>query len=97
MPYSFVEDCFLIVGAVKITPAHDFNDFDVGKRHALQALSVIDENGHLTQACGQFAGLPRFEARKVITEELRKIGLLRGRQDHTMVVPICRFGYFSML
>ncbi|XP_072386333.1 probable valine--tRNA ligase, cytoplasmic [Diabrotica undecimpunctata] len=88
IPDSFVDREFG-TGAVKITPAHDFNDYDVGKRHSLQNIQVIDENGKLTFECGKFFGLPRFKARKVITNELQHLGLLRSREEHPMVVPIC--------
>ncbi|KAG5898253.1 hypothetical protein JTB14_029631 [Gonioctena quinquepunctata] len=76
-------------GAVKITPAHDHADFDAGKRHSLQIMQVIDESGRLTQACGQFEGLRRFDARNAVVEELDRLDLIRGRQDHQMIVPIC--------
>ncbi|CAH1281353.1 unnamed protein product [Diabrotica balteata] len=88
IPDSFVDREFG-TGAVKITPAHDFNDYEVGKRHSLENIQVIDENGKLTLECGKFFGLPRFDARKVITNELQHLGLLRSREEHPMVVPIC--------
>ncbi|XP_072376004.1 valine--tRNA ligase-like [Diabrotica undecimpunctata] len=87
--YYLLQLIVFITGAVKITPAHDFNDYDVGKRHFLQNIQVIDENGKLTFECGKFCGLPRFEARKVIANELQHLGLLRSREEHPMVVPIC--------
>ncbi|KAJ8975898.1 hypothetical protein NQ317_011369 [Molorchus minor] len=75
--------------AVKITPAHDQADFEAGKRHNLKTLQVIDEGGNLTPSCGEFSGLPRFDARDIITSHLDKLGLFRGRQAHPMIVPIC--------
>ncbi|XP_018564087.1 valine--tRNA ligase-like [Anoplophora glabripennis] len=76
-------------GAVKITPAHDQTDFEVAKRHGLKHLQVIDETGNLTAACGDFSGLRRFDARDVVMTQLDNLGLLRGRQHHAMMVPIC--------
>uniref|UniRef100_A0A1Y1N5J3 valine--tRNA ligase n=1 Tax=Photinus pyralis TaxID=7054 RepID=A0A1Y1N5J3_PHOPY len=76
-------------GAVKVTPAHDPADFEVGKRHGLNRLQIIDEKGNLNDAAGDFSGLSRFRARSIIVEELERLKLLRGRQDHRMVVPIC--------
>ncbi|XP_056641604.1 probable valine--tRNA ligase, cytoplasmic isoform X2 [Diorhabda sublineata] len=76
-------------GAVKITPAHNFTDYDVAKKHNLKPLSVIDESGNLTSNCGKFSGLPRFEARSIIAEELSKLGLFKGTEEHPMSIPIC--------
>lgn len=85
---SFVDQDFG-TGAVKITPAHDPTDFVVGQRHSLDNVQVIDERGCLTSACGDLAGIRRFEARDVIVSRLEAARLLRGKQDHKMVVPIC--------
>ncbi|KAF7270781.1 hypothetical protein GWI33_016286 [Rhynchophorus ferrugineus] len=76
-------------GAVKITPGHDPTDFDVGKRHNLKALQVIDGRGCLTDIHEEFRGLKRFTAREVIVEELVKRQLYRGYTDHNMIVPLC--------
>lgn len=77
-------------GAVKITPAHDHNDYECGKRHSLPLVTIIDDNGNMTEACGkQFAGLKRFHARKSVLEELKKKGLYRDCKENPMVVPIC--------
>lgn len=76
-------------GAVKITPAHDPIDFEVGKRHNLHHLQIIDEKGVLNDICGEYSGLLRFEARKAILQELGRLDLLRGREDHVMSVPMC--------
>ncbi|KAF5299665.1 hypothetical protein FQA39_LY11460 [Lamprigera yunnana] len=76
-------------GAVKITPAHDPTDFEVGKRHGLNSLQIIDKKGNLTEVTGKFSGVSRFHARNIILNELQKLNLLRGRQDHQMSVPIC--------
>ncbi|MBI38047.1 MAG: valine--tRNA ligase [Leptospiraceae bacterium] len=71
-------------GAVKITPAHDFNDFDVGKRHELESITIFDDSACVNQEGGPFAGLDRFEARKQIKEKLTEMGLERGSKEHTM-------------
>ncbi len=82
-------------GAVKITPAHDFNDFEVGKRHDLPAPSVLDRQGHVSLAeigpCGEFvnslAGVDRFEARRKIVAELERLDLLEKIEPHGNQVP----------
>nr|XP_022920244.1 valine--tRNA ligase [Onthophagus taurus] len=85
---SFVDSDFG-TGAVKVTPAHDHNDFEVAKRHGLTSIQVIDEEGKLSDSCGNLAGMRRFDARKALLDELNKLNLLRGTQDHRMIVPIC--------
>lgn len=81
----------LLTGAVKITPAHDKNDFEVGKKYALKAHQVIDESGKITSICEEFQGTPRFEARQLIINRLQDLGLYRGAEDHKMLVPVCRY------
>ncbi|XP_014261778.1 valine--tRNA ligase [Cimex lectularius] len=76
-------------GAVKITPAHDHNDYDVGKRHNLPFLTIIDEDGKITGDCGKFTGMRRFDARTAVLEALKSEGLYRETKDNPMVVPIC--------
>ncbi|XP_069701064.1 valine--tRNA ligase-like isoform X2 [Periplaneta americana] len=76
-------------GVVKITPAHNSRDFEVGKRHNLEIIPVINERGDLNEKCGEFANMKRFDARRIITEELNSLGLLRGKKDHSMQVPFC--------
>jgi len=76
-------------GAVKITPAHDPNDFEVGKRHHLPEIDVMTADGKMSAAGGTYAGMDRFEARKRIVEELKKQGLLEKITDHTHAVGIC--------
>lgn len=78
-----------LAGVVKLTPAHDPIDFNIGKKLHLKQLQIIDEKGHLTGNCGDFSGLRRFDAREVVLNELAKLNLLRGTQDHQMVVPVC--------
>ncbi|SHE35318.1 valyl-tRNA synthetase [Caldanaerobius fijiensis DSM 17918] len=76
-------------GAVKITPAHDPNDFEVGLRHGLEAIKVIDDNGRMTEITGQFAGMDRYEARKKIIEILEHEGYLVKVEDHVHNVGHC--------
>jgi valyl-tRNA synthetase len=76
-------------GAVKITPAHDPNDFEVGKRHKLAEIDVMTDDGHMNANAGAYAGLDRFEARKKIVEDLRAQGLLEKIIEHTNAIGIC--------
>ena len=76
-------------GAVKITPAHDPNDFEVGRRHHLPEIDVMTNDGHMSAAAGAYAGVERFEARKKIVEDLKARGLLEKVTDHTHAVGIC--------
>jgi valyl-tRNA synthetase len=76
-------------GVVKITPAHDFNDFEVGLRHGLDKINVFDESGIVNAAGHQYEGLDRFEARKRIVAELEEAGLLERIDDHAMAVGGC--------
>ncbi|CAD5235425.1 unnamed protein product [Bursaphelenchus xylophilus] len=85
---DFVERDFG-TGAVKITPAHDPNDYEVGVRHNLAMINILSDEGKLLENCGKFSGLPRFTARKQVTAELESLGLLRGSVDNPMVVPVC--------
>jgi valyl-tRNA synthetase len=76
-------------GAVKITPAHDPNDFEAGRRHNLESIQVIDEHAKMTPAAGEFAGLDRFDARKNVVEELEKRGLLEKIEPYTLSAGKC--------
>ena len=76
-------------GAVKVTPAHDANDFQAGLRHNLPQIEVIDEHGHMNQNAGPYAGLDRFEARKLVLEDLREQGFLVGEKDYTIALGKC--------
>src|SRR5882724_6654613 len=76
-------------GAVKITPAHDPNDFELGRRHHLPEIDVMTDDGHMSAAAGAYAGLDRFEARKKIVEDLKARGLLEKITEHTHAVGIC--------
>lgn len=76
-------------GCVKITPAHDANDYAIGERHKLQFINIMNDDGTLNGECGKFAGMPRFTARKVVVEELTKLGLYVETKDNPMQVPRC--------
>ena len=75
-------------GAVKITPAHDFNDFEVGKRHDLEFINIFDENAKLnSNVPEEFQNLDRFEARKLILKKLDEMNLLIKEEKQQMVIP----------
>lgn len=76
-------------GFVKITPAHDPNDFLVGQRHGLEQIQVIDDNGVMNEFAGKYQGMDRFEAREEIAADLEKTGALLGIQDLTHSVGHC--------
>jgi valyl-tRNA synthetase len=76
-------------GAVKVTPAHDPNDFEAGLRHNLPQIEVIDEHAKMTANAGAYAGLDRFEARKRVVEDLEAQGFLVGAKDYTVALGKC--------
>ncbi len=76
-------------GAVKITPAHDPNDFEIGLRHDLQQINILTPDGHINENGGRFAGMDRFEARKAIVEALEKEGLLVKIEKHELSAGHC--------
>ena len=77
-------------GCVKITPAHDPNDFQTGKRHHLEFINVFTEDGLINEQGGeQFQGMKRFECRVAITEALEKLGLYRGKANNPMRLGLC--------
>ncbi len=86
---TFVDPAFG-TGAVKVTPAHDPNDFAIGERHDLERVSVIDEDGRMTGAAGPYAGLDRFEARRALVERLKSDGLLAAVESHEHAVGQCQ-------
>ncbi len=77
-------------GAVKVTPAHDPNDFEIGQRHHLPSITVIDEDGKMNENAGKYAGTDRFRARKQLVEELRQLGLLEKIEKHEHSVGHCQ-------
>ena len=76
-------------GAVKVTPAHDPNDFEAGQRHNLPQVDVMDEHARMNENAGPYAGLDRFEARKRVLEDLREQGFLVGEKDYTIALGKC--------
>jgi valyl-tRNA synthetase len=76
-------------GAVKITPAHDFNDFEIGKRHNLEFINIFDESGVVNVNGGGYQGLERFEARKQVLADLDAAGLLERVDEHLNAVGEC--------
>ena len=90
----FIKDTFVDpefgTGAVKVTPAHDPNDFEMGQRHDLAQVSVIDEDGKMTAEAGPFQGQDRFVTRRALVEQLDADGLLVDVQDHVHAVGHCQ-------
>jgi len=76
-------------GAVKVTPAHDANDFECGRRHNLPEIDVMTDDGHMSAAAGRYAGLDRHEARQRIVEDLKALGLLGKIAEHTHAIGTC--------
>ena len=76
-------------GLVKVTPAHDQNDYEVGKRHDLEFITVFDEKGILNDKCDKFAGLERLEARDIVVAELEKLGNVEKIEDYENQVGYC--------
>jgi valyl-tRNA synthetase len=77
-------------GVVKVTPAHDPNDFEAGKRHNLPKIQVINERAVMTEAAGPYAGLDRFAARKRVVADLEKIGALVKTEDYKLNLGTCQ-------
>lgn len=76
-------------GAVKITPAHDFNDFKRGKEHNLEFINILNDNGTMNANAGSYEGKKRFDVRYEIISELEKLGLYVGKSDNKMQIPLC--------
>lgn len=76
-------------GVVKVTPAHDPNDYQIGLRHNLERIQIIDENAKINENGGKYAGLDRYIARERIVEDLKKEGLLEKEEDYTHSVGHC--------
>jgi valyl-tRNA synthetase len=86
---DFVVDREFGTGAVKVTPAHDPNDFEIGRRHNLPEIDVMTDEAKMSAAAGNYAGLDRFEARKRIVADLEAAGLLAKVADHTHAIGTC--------
>jgi len=76
-------------GVVKITPAHDPNDFEVGLRHNLPQIRVMNDDATMNELAGKYQGMDRYEARKQIVKDLEELGLLLKVEDHTHNVGTC--------
>ncbi|KAI9013757.1 valyl-tRNA synthetase [Phycomyces nitens] len=76
-------------GAVKMTPAHDFNDYEVGKRHNLEFINLLNDDGTYNENAGPYAGMKRFHVRTKIIEDLKAKGLFVGVKENPMAVPVC--------
>ena len=75
-------------GAVKITPAHDFNDFEVGKRHNLELLNILNDDGSLNENCpAEYQGMDRFDARKQVVKALKENGFIEKIEDYKTTIP----------
>ncbi len=88
-----IEDSYVAVdfgtGALKITPAHDPNDFEIGKRHGLEQIKVIGDDGRMVNVSDNYLGLSREECRKRIVEELKEQGFLKSMKKHIHAVGDC--------
>jgi valyl-tRNA synthetase len=92
--FKIIADAILVdpkfgTGAVKVTPAHDPNDFETGQRHGLEMISIFDDAGKVTVP-GEFAGMDRFVARKAVKARLKELGLERGSKPHVHAVGHCQ-------
>jgi valyl-tRNA synthetase len=76
-------------GAVKITPAHDFNDYEVGKRHNLKPIIAMNLDATLNHQAGKYQGMNRFDARKAVVADLEAAGLLAAVEDRVIPIPTC--------
>ena len=76
-------------GAVKVTPAHDPNDYEMGLRHNLEQIKVISNTGKMTEGAGKYEGMDRYECRKALVKELQEIGALVSVEDHEHAVGHC--------
>jgi valyl-tRNA synthetase len=84
---SILVDMSFGTGAVKVTPAHDFNDHATGQRHGLEIISIFNLDGTMNAEGGPFAGLDRFVARKAVKKALDERGLARGSKPHQLILP----------
>ena len=75
-------------GALKVTPAHDKNDFDIGRKHGLQIINIMNEDATINEQGGPYAGMDRFDARKKIVEDLEASGKLEKTEPYRSTVPI---------
>jgi valyl-tRNA synthetase len=76
-------------GAVKLTPAHDPNDFKLGQKHKLEFINILTDDGKMNGNTGEYAGMKRFDVRYKIQDDLKAKGLYVGKKDNPMTVPLC--------
>ena len=76
-------------GAVKVTPAHDPNDFNCGKRNNLEFINIMNDDGTMNEKCGKYAGMKRYDVRTLMIEDLEKLGLYKGRAKNPMNLSFC--------
>ena len=76
-------------GCVKMTPAHDPNDFEVGLRHNLEVIRVLDDNGRVNENGGKYNGMDRYECRKAVVKDLEELGLMEKIEDYSHNVGTC--------
>jgi valyl-tRNA synthetase len=92
-PLRVIQDDFVSIefgsGVVKVTPAHDQNDFDMSVRHNLEFINILDPDGTMNQNAGPYAGLDRFVCRERVVEDLRKKGLLTKTEDYKTPIRHC--------
>lgn len=87
---AIIVDMAFGTGAVKITPAHDPNDYDVGVRHKLEVINILNDDGTFNDNAGEkFSGMKRFHARVAVVKELKDAGLYLETKDNPMQIPIC--------
>jgi valyl-tRNA synthetase len=87
---SIIVDMAFGTGAVKITPAHDFNDYEVGKRHKLEFINILNDDGTFNANAGEkFNGMKRFHARVAVVKALKEAGLYVETKDNPMQIPVC--------
>ncbi|HEX7588954.1 MAG TPA: valine--tRNA ligase [Anaerolineae bacterium] len=77
-------------GAVKVTPGHDPTDYEIGKRHKLPIINILNKNATINENGGPYAGLDRYEARKKIVQDMQSVGLLDHIEDHAMSIGRCQ-------
>jgi valyl-tRNA synthetase len=87
--YDDYVDMSFGTGGLKVTPAHDPNDFEIGRRHHLESIKVIGDDGVMTEQAGRFVRMDRFECRKAVVEALKKEGLLKKIDSHVHGIGHC--------
>ena len=77
-------------GAMKVTPAHDLADHDIGKRHNLEFINIFTDDGHINENGGDFMGVKRYDARYKVVEALKERGLYIKAENNPMIIPVCQ-------